>query len=235
MDQDAASYGARPRPRRLCAPPPQKGADSPPPEKSAYVYCGQTAGWMKLVLGTEVGLSPGDFVLDGDPAPSLKRGRSPQIFGPYLLWPNGWMDRDASWHERRPQPRRLCVRRGPSPLTQKGSKPPPQFSAHFFCGQTARCIEMPLGMDVGLSPADFVLDRDPVTPPQKVGGAAKFSAHIYCDRTAGWIKMPLATRRLCFRWGPSPYPKGVEPLPNFRPISVVAKRLDASRCHLVWR
>jgi len=28
--------------------------------------------------------------------------------------------------------------------------------------------------------------------------------------------------------------KGADPLPNFRPISVVAKRLDASRCHLVW-
>jgi len=36
---------------------------------SAHVYCGQTAGWMKLVLGMEVGLSPGDFVLDGDPVP----------------------------------------------------------------------------------------------------------------------------------------------------------------------
>jgi len=28
-------------------------------------------------LGIEVGLSPGEFVLDGDPAPSPKRGRSP--------------------------------------------------------------------------------------------------------------------------------------------------------------
>ena len=27
--------------------------------------------------------------------------------------------------------------------------------------------------------------------------------------------------------------KGVE-VPNFRPISIVVKRLDASRCHLVW-
>ena len=26
---------------------------------------------------------------------------------------------------------------------------------------------MPLGMDVGLSPGDFVLDGDPVLPPQK--------------------------------------------------------------------
>jgi len=32
---------------------------------------------MRLVLGMEVGLSPGEFVLDGDPAPSPKRGRAP--------------------------------------------------------------------------------------------------------------------------------------------------------------
>ena len=29
-----------------------------------------------MSLGTEVGLGPGDFVLDGDPAPSPKRGRA---------------------------------------------------------------------------------------------------------------------------------------------------------------
>jgi len=40
----------------------------------------------------------------------------------------------------------------------------------------------------------------------------------------------------CVRWGPrSPSPKGRRSShPNFRPISIVAKRLDASRCHLVW-
>ena len=50
------------------APPPQKGAE-PPSKFSAHVYCGQTAGWMKLVHGMDVGLSPGDFVLDGEPVP----------------------------------------------------------------------------------------------------------------------------------------------------------------------
>ena len=55
--------------------PSQKGGEAP--KFSAHVYCGQTAGWMKLVLGREVCLDPGDFVLDGNPAPSLKRGRSP--------------------------------------------------------------------------------------------------------------------------------------------------------------
>jgi len=48
---------------------------APPPKKrhslqfSAHVYCVQTAVCTKIPLGTEVGLSLGDIVLDGDPAP----------------------------------------------------------------------------------------------------------------------------------------------------------------------
>jgi len=41
------------------APPPQKGEGVP--KFSAHVYCSQTDEWMKLVLGMEVGPSPGDF------------------------------------------------------------------------------------------------------------------------------------------------------------------------------
>ena len=43
----------------------------------------------------------------------------------------------------------------------------------------AACIKMPLGMELGLSPGDFVLDEDPDPQP-----APKFSAHVYysyCD------------------------------------------------------
>jgi len=39
------------------------------PQFSAHVYCGQTAGWIKMPLGTKVGLGPGHIVLHGDPAP----------------------------------------------------------------------------------------------------------------------------------------------------------------------
>ena len=50
-----------------------------------------------MPLGMEVGLGPGDFVLDGNPAPpSPKKVAQPLIFGPCLLWPNGWMDQDAT-------------------------------------------------------------------------------------------------------------------------------------------
>ena len=113
-----------------------------------------------MKLGTEVGLVPGHIVLDGDPAPSLPKVQPP-IFGPYLLRPNGCMDQDGTWHGDKPQPRRLYVRWRPSHLPPKGGGTPPQFSAHFYCGQTAECIKMPLGMKVGLSPGDFMLDGDP--------------------------------------------------------------------------
>jgi len=56
-----------------------KGGRSPP-QFSAHVCCGQTAAWIKMPLGTEVGLGPDDIVLDGDPAPpSPKRGQSPLL------------------------------------------------------------------------------------------------------------------------------------------------------------
>jgi len=108
------------------APPPQKGVE--PPKFSAHVYCVKTAGWIKMVLGVEVGLSPGDFVLDRDPAPSQKGGGAPShIFGPFLLWPNGWMHHDATWYGGRPRPRGLCVRWEPIPLPKKGAEPLPNF------------------------------------------------------------------------------------------------------------
>ena len=57
---------------------------------------------------------------------------------------------------------------------------------------------MPLGMEVGLRPEDFVLlGTQPFLPKKEVehGGGA----------------------------------------PNFRPMSIVAKRLDGSRWHLTWK
>jgi len=45
------------------------------------------AAWIKMPLGMELGLSPDDIVLDGDPAPSSpKRGQSPSpISGPSFV------------------------------------------------------------------------------------------------------------------------------------------------------
>ena len=43
----------------------------------------------------------------------------------------------------------------PAPPPLKGHSPP-QFSAHICCGQMAAWIKMPLGMELGLGPGDFV-------------------------------------------------------------------------------
>jgi len=66
---------------------------------------------------------------------------------------------------------------------------PPQFSAHICCGQVAACIKMSLGMEQGLGSGDFVLDGDPVPPPQKGAEHPNFRP-VYCGQTAAWIRMP---------------------------------------------
>ena len=110
MDQDVTWYGDRPWPRGLCvrwgsSPPSSKRGRSPLPKFLAHVYCGQTTGWIKMALGMEVGLSPGDFVRWGlSPLPKRGGTHSP-IFSPYLLRPNGWVDEAGTWHGGRPQPR----------------------------------------------------------------------------------------------------------------------------------
>jgi len=54
---------------------------------------------------------PRGLLLDGNPASSPKRGRSPSaIFGSCLLWPNGWMDQDGTWHGVGPSSRPHCAR-----------------------------------------------------------------------------------------------------------------------------
>ena len=47
------------------------------------------------------------------------------------------------------------------------------------------------GTEVGLSPGNFVLDRDTAPFPKGGGARGQFSAHVYCGQTAGWIKMAL--------------------------------------------
>ena len=73
-----------------------------------------------MSLGIEVGLGPGDFVLDGDPAPPPQKGG-----------------------------------RAPSPIVMPVSIVAKRLDASAY-------VKMPLDVEVGLSPGDFVLDGDPV-------------------------------------------------------------------------
>jgi len=62
------------------------------------------------------------------------------------LWPNGWMDQDATWYIGRPRPRPHCIRWEPSSSPPERGTAAAQFSAHVFCGQTAGWIKMPRGI-----------------------------------------------------------------------------------------
>ena len=81
MDQDATWYGSRPLSKRHCdrwghsSPFPKRGRA---PQFSVHVYCGQTAGWIKMPLGMEAGLGPG---------PLPKNGAQPPNFWPMPIVP----------------------------------------------------------------------------------------------------------------------------------------------------
>jgi len=82
---------------------------------------------------------------------------------------------------------------------------------------------MPLGMEVGLSPGDFVLDGDPAPTP-KGAEPHPILAHVFCGQTTAWVNMPLGTevglrlRDIVFDVDPRyPRKKGTPTLPNFGP------------------
>jgi len=139
-----------------------------------------------MPLGTAVGLVPGHIVLDGDP-----KNTAPNFRPMYVV------------------ARRL-----------DGS------IRHLVGG--------------GSRPGDIVIDGNPA-PSKKGAQQPPLSAHVYYGQTAGWIKMPLGTEvgsgpGHIVLYGHPALPKGAQQrTPHFRPMSIVAKRLDGSRCHLVWR
>jgi len=146
-----------------------------------------------MPLGIDVGLSSGDFLLDGDPAPPPSKGAEFPIFGPRLLWQNGCMDQDALGAEAGLGLRDILLDSGPASPPLKGHSP--QFSANVRCGQTTRWTEMPLGMQVGLGPCDFVFDGDPATPRKKgtpkshlIFGPCLLWPNGWMDQDATWYR-----------------------------------------------
>jgi len=82
-----------------------------------FMHCGQTFGWIKLSLGTDIGLGPGHTVLDGNPAPHTERSTAaPVTFRPmsivsklspisataelFYLSPAEWRSTERHWQSR---------------------------------------------------------------------------------------------------------------------------------------
>jgi len=103
-----------------------------------------------------------------------------------VLWPNGWMDQDETWHRGRPRPRPHCARWGPSSPPQKWQTPPNFWDV--CCSQMAGWIKMLLGTEVDLDPGHTVLDGAQQPP--------LFSAHVYCGPVVACLSYRRALIKL---------------------------------------
>jgi len=91
----------------------------------------------------------------------------------------------------------IVLDRDPAPLPKGvGAEPPPQFSAHVYCGQTAEWIQIALGMEVGIGQGHIVLDGDPAPLPQKGTEAPNFRPIVTARRNARITSAMLALQAL---------------------------------------
>ena len=176
----------------------------------------------------------------GSQPPPQKGGGTPcPIFGPFLLWPNGWMYQDVTWYGGTPQPRRLCVTWGPSSLPKKG-RSLPIFATRLLWPNS--CMDQDATWYGGRPrPTRHCVRWGPSFPsPKGAQLPCQFSANVHCGQTTGWTKMPLGMEdglgpgAFVFDGEPAtPRRKSTPHSPNFWPMSILAKWLDGRRCHLV--
>ena len=144
---------------------------------------------------------------------SPKRDTAP-IFSPCPLWPNGWMDQDATWYGGRPRPRPHCIRWGPSS---------PGKGRSCLCGFDHISTS---GFGVGASRASFIavsgrplqVTVRPLLPDNllsiisvlcSISNVGVLWPNGWMGQDATWYGGRPRPRRHCVRWGPSsPYEKG---------------------------
>jgi len=220
-----------------------------------HVSCGQSAGWIKMPLGryrpqhrrhcvrwepsspqrgtAAPSFRPMSIVdkrMDGsryaawyegrpqprshcvrwgvwNPPPHSERGTGAPLLSPCLLWPNGWMDQDATSFRGRPRPRRHCdcVARGwTNPLEKKGTAAPPPLCKPMSI--VAKRLDA-TGFGGGLGQAShivfIVLDGDPA--PRRKGQssplhflAMSIVAHSWCKCKRNTPRPISATAEIVF-------------------------------------
>jgi len=92
---------------------------------------------------------------------------------------------------------------------------------------------MPLGMEVGFGPDDFVLDGEQVLSPKRgrnppILGPCLLWPNGWMDQDALGMEVDLGPGNIVLDGDPAPLPKKGQTPSNFRPISIVAKRLYVS-------
>ena len=136
------------------------------------------AGWIKMPLGTDLGVGLCNIVLVRDKAAPPLKGHSNQFLA------NVRCGQTAGWTK---MPLGTEVDLGPGdfvfdedPATpRKRAHPPPPILAHAYCGHMAGWMKMPLGTEVDPGPGHIVSDGVPA-PRERGTVALLFSANVYC-------------------------------------------------------
>jgi len=119
-----------------------------------------------------------------------------------------------------------------------------QFSAMSTVDKRLKCIRIPVGMEVGLGAGDIVLDGTQLkraTAPnfRSMSVVAKRLREISMEVGLGSgdfvLDGELGTQLSLKRGTAYLAPQKGGTAPNFRPLSILAKRLDVSGYHLVRR
>jgi len=120
-----------------------------------------------------------------------------------VLWPNGWMDQDKTWHAG-------CL--GPSHIVLDGDPPVP-----LSVGKGAQ--QPPLSKFMGAGFACIRIIHDPCL----------LWPNGWMLQDAVWCRGRPLPGPNCVKWGPASQQKRGTAAPNFWPMSIVAKWLDGSR------
>jgi len=118
-----------------------------------------------------------------------------------ILWPNGLMDQDETWHAGRPRPWPHCVRRRPSYPSPKGAQPP--IFGPYLLWPNGWMHQDATWYGGRLNPGD-VLDGDPAPPRQKGAEPPIFGSYLlwpngWMDQDAILYRGRPRPRRLCVR------------------------------------
>jgi len=185
----------------------------------------------------QVSLGPATL-LDGDPAPPPPKAHSPQ-FSAHICC--GQM---AGWFK---MPRGREVDLGPGDLSmwqqsspsQKKGRTAPNF--WLMTSVAKRLYQDTTWYGGRPQPNDIVRWGPSSTSPKGAQSPLQFSANVHCGQTAGWTKMQLNGMEVglspgdCLTGTQLPQEKKAQPHhPIFGRCLLWPKRLDGSRCHLVW-
>jgi len=124
-----------------------------------------------------------------------------------VLWPNGWMDQDATWHAGRPRPWPHCIRWGPSSPPQKGADPP-IFGPYLLWPNSWMDQDATWYGGSPQPKRHFVRWRPSSPSPKGFFGPCLLWPEGWMDQDATWHEGRPQPKRHCVRWRPSsPSPK----------------------------